>query len=316
MKLGNDLMLAKQCLEMGNLVAIPTETVYGLAANGLDADAVLRIFEAKKRPSFNPLILHVASIEKAKLLVSDFPPLAEILAQAFWPGPLTLVLPKAPQVPDTVTAGQDTVAIRMPSHPLTLALLNMLDFPLAAPSANPSGYISPTTAGHVAEQLGEQLCYILDGGACNVGLESTILKIEHDKAILLRAGGLEVERIEALTGEVAVFQSSEILAPGMLQSHYAPHKQVVVGDISANIPLYPLAEILVLGFQQAHPSIAPNRQLVLSPKGDLHEAARNVFSYLRQLDSMEGKVILAEWVPDIGLGRAINDRLKRAAADR
>src|SRR5688572_19362754 len=234
-KTGTDISLARQLLLNNELVAIPTETVYGLAANGLNADAVLKIYETKNRPSFNPLILHVADIEHAKALVEEFPPLAIKLAAKFWPGPLTLVLKKKSNVPDIVSAGLDSIGIRVPDHPLTLELLKSLDFPLAAPSANPSGYVSPTTPQHVQQQLGDKIKYILDGGSCIVGIESTILKVIDNEVTVLRLGGIELEKITAAIGTSGrLRQASEknsIEAPGMTDSHYAPRKKVLLGSI-------------------------------------------------------------------------------------
>ncbi|HXH19911.1 MAG TPA: L-threonylcarbamoyladenylate synthase [Chitinophagales bacterium] len=317
-KIGKDILLARQLLIKGELVAIPTETVYGLAANGLNADAVLKIYEAKNRPSFNPLILHAANIQKAKELVSDFPQKALQLAEKFWPGPLTLVLRKKNSVPDIVTAGLDTVGVRVPNHPLTLELLASLDFPLAAPSANPSGYVSPTLPQHVAEQLGARVAYILDGGKCAVGIESTILKVEDDVITVLRLGGIELEKIQEITGIPLRHQfhtPDKPESPGMLASHYAPGKKLVLGDIEENLRNCTGMKIGVLVFSKSRKDKLPAgaQELILSSAGDLHEAARNLFSHLRQLDDSDAEVILAEPVPDEGLGRAINDRLRRAA---
>lgn len=315
LKLGKDIAVAKAHLKKGELVAIPTETVYGLAANGFDAMAVARIYEAKQRPAFNPLILHVADIERVNRLVSNFPDKARKLAEAFWPGPLTLVLPKSELVPELVTAGNQTVAVRVPRHSITLELLQQLDFPLAAPSANPSGYISPTQPQHVLDQLDNKVAYVLDGGPSEVGLESTIVKVdEHDVVTLLRPGGLELEAIEELVGEVQQLKGSKIEAPGMLSSHYAPGKQVLIGDPEELSAAYP--DALVLAYKQTLRSIPFDRQLVLSPSGNLREAAANLFSYLRQLDGQTGSHIIVEPVPDHDLGLAINDRLCRAAAER
>src|ERR1035437_8374682 len=203
-KIGIDIEKAKQILQEGGLVAIPTETVYGLAANALNKDAVFKIIEAKNRPHFDPLIIHTDSIEKVKLHVSDFPQWAQQLANAFWPGPLTLLLPKKNSIPDLVTSGLPQVAVRIPNHPLTLQLLKSLDFPLAAPSANPFGYVSPTNAEHVAAQLQGSVDYILDGGPCDVGIESTIVGFEDGKITIYRLGGLAIEDIEKLVGKVQV----------------------------------------------------------------------------------------------------------------
>lgn len=294
------------------IVAIPTETVYGLAANAFDESAVLKVFEAKQRPSFDPLIVHVGSLGDACSVVRELPPGAEALMHAFWPGPLTLVLPKRAEVPDVVTSGLDTVGVRMPAHPLTRALLARLGFPLAAPSANPFGYVSPTTAQHVAEQLGERIPYILDGGPCAVGVESTILGWEDGRWVLYRPGGIALEDIEAVIGSVAQAVKQVLpAAPGMLESHYAPRKPVHVGDIDALLRRFAGRRIGIISFRQEHPG---HRCEVLSERGDLAEAARNLFAVLRDLDASECAVILAERFPDEGLGRAINDRLRRAAA--
>ncbi len=294
------------------IVAIPTETVYGLAANAFDESAVLKVFEAKQRPSFDPLIVHVGSLGDACSVVRELPPGAEALMHAFWPGPLTLVLPKRAEVPDVVTSGLDTVGVRMPAHPLTRALLARLGFPLAAPSANPFGYVSPTTAQHVAEQLGERVPYILDGGPCAVGVESTILGWEDGRWVLYRPGGIALEDIEAVIGSVAQAVKQVLpAAPGMLESHYAPRKPVHVGDIDALLRRFAGRRIGIISFRQEHPG---HRCEVLSERGDLAEAARNLFAVLRDLDGSECAVILAERFPDEGLGRAINDRLRRAAA--
>lgn len=324
--IGTDLDEAARLLSAGELVAIPTETVYGLAANAFDEAAVLKVFEAKQRPAFDPLIVHVHSIEQLAGAVREVPPEAEALMKAFWPGPLTLVLPKHPRIPDLVTSGLDTVAVRMPAHPLTLELLRALPFPLAAPSANPFGYVSPTNAQHVADQLGERIPYILDGGPCAVGVESTILGLEPDLIphtshfkpptsswVLYRAGGVPVEAIENVIGTVRP-QVKHVLpvAPGMLESHYAPRKPVFIGDIRALLKQHP-GRAAVISFSTKHEAW---RCEVLSPSRDLNEAARHLFATLRALDASEADMILAEVFPDEGLGRAINDRLRRAAAKR
>jgi len=227
---GTDLILAKKLLTEGKLVAIPTETVYGLAANGLDETAVAGIFSAKNRPTFDPLILHVASIEQAQSLCTDWPEMADKLARAFWPGPLTLILPKADHVPDLTTSGQPTVGIRMPNNRLTLELLSTLPFPLAAPSANPFGYVSPTNAQHVADQLGDSIDYILDDGDCSVGIESTIITIDNGTPKVLRLGGLSLERIADVLGFPVLEhlnQNSNPQAPGQLDQHYSPRCKLI-----------------------------------------------------------------------------------------
>ncbi|GAB2606675.1 L-threonylcarbamoyladenylate synthase [Belliella aquatica] len=316
-EIGKDIAKAKQILEAGDLVGIPTETVYGLAGNALDADAVAKIFETKKRPSFDPLILHTSKIDRVLDFVIEIPEELKPLAEAFWPGPLTLLLPRKSIVPDLVTSGLDTVAVRIPSHPLTRELLAALDFPLAAPSANPFGYISPTQASHVNDQLGEKIDYILDGGSCEVGLESTIAGLEDGQVTVYRLGGLDVKRIEKVVGKVQVMthSSSNPKAPGLLKSHYAPTKPFVLGDLKKLIEEYTNKgiEFAVLSFNDSFQSMIGERNFVLSPEADLHEAAKNLFAAMRILDSMDVSVILAELLPDEGLGKAVNDRLRRAS---
>jgi len=312
---GSDISQARTILTAGNTVAIPTETVYGLAANALNTAAVAQIFSIKKRPTFDPLIVHTHSIDALYSFVRELPEAARLLAEAFWPGPLTLLLPKKSIIPDLVTSGLDRVAVRIPDHPLTLALLQSLDFPLAAPSANPFGYISPTTAQHVADQLGNEVEYILDGGASNVGVESTIVGWEDGKATVMRVGGLSIEAIENVIGKVNVLavSSSNPAAPGMLKSHYAPRIPMRAGNISELIQQYTSKKIAVLSFQHAYPAVHMN--YILSKTGDLNEAAQHLFAAMRELDATDADIILTEFVPATGLGLAINDRLKRACAE-
>jgi L-threonylcarbamoyladenylate synthase len=294
-------------------VAIPTETVYGLAGNALNKDAIVKIFEVKARPQFDPLIVHVPSLHHAENYVEDIPDQAVVLTSSFWPGPLTLLLKKKSIIPDLVTSGLDTVGIRCPDHALTKSLLNLLPFPLAAPSANPFGYVSPTTPAHVNEQLGNKIAYILDGGACTVGIESTIIGFENSLPVVYRMGGLSLEDIEEVIGKINVqaHSTSNPKAPGQLKSHYAPSKRVVIGEIRMLLQKYPAHCSALLTFKADYNS---PYQIILSPSGSLEEAAQNLFAALRQLDKMPADIILAEFVPDIGLGRAINDRLRRAAA--
>lgn len=313
---GTDWTYAATLLKAGQLVAIPTETVYGLAGNAFSGQAVAEIFAVKQRPSFDPLIVHTCSIDRLEQLVLEFPDIARRLAARFMPGPLTLLLPKAPHLPDIVTASSPLVALRIPSHPLTLRLLDALDFPLAAPSANPFGYISPTSAGHVAQQLGDKIPYILDGGPCTVGLESTIIGFPDGLPVVYRKGGISVEAIEAEIGPVKVrpHSSSNPLAPGMLKSHYAPRTPFFLGDISALLRLHAGKRAGVLSFQQHFQNVPDEYQVQLSPKGDFTEAARNLFAAMRHLDGLGLDLIAAELLPEKDLGRAINDRLRRAAA--
>lgn len=311
-EIGKDINKAKQLLEQGELVAIPTETVYGLAGNALDIEAVSKIFVVKNRPRFDPLIIHISSFSQASLYAENIPEKAGKLAEIFWPGPLTLLLERKNNIPDLVTAGLATVGIRCPDHPLTTSLLETLDFPLAAPSANPFGYVSPTTPAHVQDQLGEKIAYILDGGPCRVGLESTIIGFDNETGIVFRSGGLKYEDIEKVIGKVIVqtHTSSNPKAPGQLHSHYAPGKKIIIGKLPDLIPRFSSHAAGILSFQK---DFKQPVQFILSPSGDLEEAARQFFSALRTFDKLPIEVILAEYVPDTGLGRAINDRLRRAS---
>ncbi len=313
-EIGTDIFKAKALLEKGELVAIPTETVYGLAGNALDISAVTKIFSVKDRPHFDPLIVHVPDLERAKNYVEEIPERARLLTKNFWPGPLTLLLSRKSIIPDLVTSGLKTVGIRSPNHPLTIELLRSLSFPLAAPSANPFGYISPTRPEHVNEQLGDKISYILDGGVCTVGIESTILGFENDHTIVYRMGGLSVEAIEQQVGKISIqlHSSSNPKAPGQLKNHYAPTKKMVLGNLPQLITQYGRTKVGILSYQT---DFEVQYQFILTPAGKLEEAAQNLFSGLRTLDKMPVEIILAELVPEIGLGRAINDRLKRAAAE-
>ena len=311
-RIATDLLEAQSLLKSGKLVAIPTETVYGLAANALNADAVIHIFETKNRPHFDPLIVHVGGMDQVDVVAAHIPEVAYRLMEALWPGPLTIVLQKHERVPHIVTSGLDTVGVRMPDHALTLELLRSLNFPLAAPSANPFGYISPTSALHVAEQLGDRIPLILDGGECTIGVESTIIDCSADNPTILRLGGTAVETIEEIIGSVQVnaISTSSPQAPGMLHSHYAPRKPMLVGNIHELLHEYG-SDVSILSFKDSFHNF---RNIRLSETGDLHEAARNLFAAMRKLDADQHTIIIAEFVPDYGLGRAINDRLKRAAA--
>ncbi|MPR36812.1 L-threonylcarbamoyladenylate synthase [Salmonirosea aquatica] len=313
--IGRNVQKAAELLRRGQLVAIPTETVYGLGANALDNRAVLSIFETKNRPTFDPLIVHADSLESLAPYILNLPWQARSLAEAFWPGPLTLVLPKGPLIADLVTSGLPSVAVRVPNHPLTLELLKVLGFPLAAPSANPFGYISPTTATHVAAQLGKAIPYILDGGECQVGIESTIVSFEGGKPTVLRLGGLPLEAIESVVGEVSttLHSSSNPQAPGMLKSHYAPRKPLYLGSREQVLAQLAFPDRGGLFFQDSPELDGLSNSLVLSPSGDLREAAHHLFGYLRQLDALPIRSIWAEKLPERDLGRAINDRLFRAS---
>jgi len=317
-EIGTDISKSCALLKAGQLVAIPTETVYGLAANALDLTAVGTIFEAKSRPTFDPLIVHIGGLKDLPRYSSDIPAPLLRLAEAFWPGPLTLLLPKADCIPDMVTSGLPRVGIRVPDHALTLKLLAHLDLPLAAPSANPFGYISPTTPAHVEAQLGNKIPYILDGGPCGVGIESTIVGMEDEQVVIYRLGGLALAEIEAEVGRVVLRQNnnSNPRAPGQLDSHYAPRTPLMIGDLKELVPKH-LARgdsIAILSLGTYFEDIPASVQQQLSPSGDIVEAAANLFAAMRTLDGCGADLILAEFVPEQGLGWAINDRLKRAAS--
>jgi L-threonylcarbamoyladenylate synthase len=312
---GKNIEEAARLLSQGQLVAIPTETVYGLAANALDETAVLAIFAAKNRPFFDPLIVHTHNIESLYRYAVLSDERLRLLAQHFWPGPLTLLLPKTELIPDLVTSGLNQVAIRIPNHPLTLRLLQSLPFPLAAPSANPFGYVSPTQSSHVNDQLGKQVAYILEGGPSTVGLESTIVGMEDQTLCIYRLGGLAIEDIENVAGpaELRLNQSSNPKAPGQLKSHYAPKTKLLLGPLNALLQTYAKVPKAVLYMGPSRTSEPNTLFLNLSESSNLNEAAIQLFKLLRMADNSGMELVLCEEVPEIGLGRAINDRLRRAA---
>jgi L-threonylcarbamoyladenylate synthase len=310
-----DIQKAVSILNNDDVVAIPTETVYGLAGNIFSEKAIRKIFEIKQRPLFNPLIVHVHSLESVEDLVSEFPEKARKLARAFWPGSLTLVLKKKPKVPDLITAGKDTVAIRMPNHPVTLYLLKTLSFPLAAPSANPFGCISPTRAAHVEGYFKDTIKMVLDGGDCKNGIESTIIGFEDDQPVLYRLGSISIEDITAVIGAIKIRNKKELApdAPGMLARHYAPKtKTFLVKDVASFVRKYSNKKIGVIRFKDRHDDAKMIHVEVLSKSGDLKEAASKLYSTLHKLDTLHLDMIVAETFPDYGLGKSINDRLFRA----
>ncbi len=309
---------AAEILRSGGLVAFPTETVYGLGADARSADACAKIFAVKRRPTFDPLIVHVES-EPALAGLCDFcDARARKLAAAFWPGPLTLVLPKTGAIADIVTSGLSTVAVRVPAHPVARALLAESKLPIAAPSANPFGYISPTAAEHVQSQLGRDVELVLDGGPCTVGVESTIVDLSSELPTLLRPGGIAVERIEAVVGELArAGPATTPKAPGQLPSHYAPRTRLVlVPAFGAEVRDGERAGLLAFRPPPKELRARCAAVEVLSEAGDLTEAAARLFAALHRLDAEQLDVIYAERVPPEGLGAAILDRLQRAAAAR
>jgi L-threonylcarbamoyladenylate synthase len=316
MKDAEVILKAAEIIRGGGIVAFPTETVYGLGANGYNPLAVARIFEVKRRPSFDPLILHVADPADVRKLVKEIPSSAKKLIEGFWPGPVTVVLLKEENIPDIVTAGLPSIAVRMPDHPMALSLIKESKCPIAAPSANPFGYLSPTTAEHVREQLGDQVDLILDGGPCTVGVESTIVSFLDGKPKLLRPGGVSLEEIESAIGEVEIrpIQEDRPSAPGMLSRHYAPRTPIVLDWSEKSLDSYKGRRIGMLAFRKPGTSLKFNHIEVLSKKGDLREAAANLFTAIRRLDDLKLDLILAESVPEVELGRAIMDRLRRATS--
>jgi L-threonylcarbamoyladenylate synthase len=323
---------AAEILRGGGLVAFPTETVYGLGADALNAKAVCRLFEVKKRPSFDPLIVHVSHPEEAYPLWRSASKTAKLLIRQFWPGPLTLVLPKTEAIPDVVTAGLPTVAVRMPDAKVAREIISLLGRPVAAPSANLFGYTSPTTAQAVSEDLGEAVDLILDGGPARIGIESTVLRIDGEECVLLRPGGVPVEEIEkALGAKLKPFkETAAVEAPGQLQSHYAPWTPFTLMDKSfpeftkEMDPLYRTCQrsqvawprLGLLAFDAKTDAHWFEAVEVLSEGGDLYEAAANLFRAVRKLDKMNLDLIIAERVPDKGIGLAVMDRLKKAAGGK
>ncbi len=313
-EIGTDLVKAKAILSKGGLVAVPTETVYGLAANALDPLAVAKIFEAKNRPTFDPLIVHISTIKELYKYTSQIDVQLSEIANKFWPGPLTILTKKKEVIPDIVSSGLENVAIRVPNHTLTLELLSSLDFPVAAPSANPFGYVSPTTAQHVYDQLKGKVDYILDGGACEVGVESTIISIENEELVVYRKGGITIQQLEdVFSGVVKVndFSDSNPAAPGMLKKHYSPNKEI---HLLNNETLVAETKEKVGFLRFNSPVSGFKNQFILSENSSLEEAAHRLFQGLRYLDSLPIEKIYLEFVPEEGLGIAINDRLKRVLA--
>jgi L-threonylcarbamoyladenylate synthase len=315
---GTDLEYAATLLRQSGVVAFPTETVYGLGAHARDADAVARVFDVKGRPRFDPLIVHVATPEDVAQVAASFPEMARELARNFWPGPLTLILPKAPSIPDLVTAGMGTVGIRVPAHPMALELLKRAAVPVAAPSANRFGSISPTTAAHVLGPLGDQIDYLVDGGPCDVGIESTIVHLGTSPASVLRLGGVSLEDLEDVIGPVrhdvsrTADSAEPQLSPGRLERHYSPDTPL---QIVATLPEPPVGgRVGLLTYQPVDDATGWAAVEVLSSSGCLREAAAHFYAALRRLDSLDLDRIVALRFPERSLGRALNDRLRRAAA--
>ncbi|MFY9253431.1 MAG: L-threonylcarbamoyladenylate synthase [Fuerstiella sp.] len=315
----NSAAEAADLLKNGRLVAFPTETVYGLGADARNSDSVAGIFESKQRPTFDPLIVHVANESAARRLVTEFSPLAERLAAAFWPGPLTLVLPKRPEISDLVTSGLPGVGVRVPNHPVALELLRLAGCPIAAPSANLFGRISPTTAQHVLDGLNGRIDGVLDGGACGVGVESTVLSLMTEQPTVLRPGGLPIEDIEAVIGPVlrasanSALDDAAQLAPGMLSRHYSPTTLLRLIEPDSFAIAMEGQKCGLMTYGPIHDNGNFSKVQQLSEFSDLKTCAANFFAALRSLDAAGLDVIIARRFPETGLGIALNDRLQRAA---
>jgi L-threonylcarbamoyladenylate synthase len=311
---GKDIQIAVEHLLRGELVAIPTETVYGLAANALDEKAVVRIYEVKQRPLHNPLIIHVADPEQIARYTTGIPDAALNLLHKFAPGPLTLLLPRNSSIPDIVTAGSPLVAVRIPAHPMTLELLRRTSIPLAAPSANPFGYISPTTAGHVEKMLGDKIPYILDGGPCDAGIESTIIGFPEGVPTIYREGAIPKDQIEELIAPVAVFEGKKIHAPGMSAVHYSPNTPLILcDDVEQAIRYHDHFKIGVITYGSYATGVTANNQWILCKDNNWEAAAHNLYAALHEMDERNYELMIAKTFPENGLGSALNDRLRRAA---
>ncbi|MEM9227796.1 MAG: L-threonylcarbamoyladenylate synthase [Verrucomicrobiota bacterium] len=316
-----DIQEAARYLRSGQLVALPTETVYGLAGNALDESAVQRIFAVKGRPLIDPLIVHVSSLKQTEDLVERLPTVAKPLMEAFWPGPLTLILPKAESVPSLVTAGRHTVGLRMPSHPLTLRILEAAARPVAAPSANPFGYISPTSAQHVLDNLGGRITAVVDGGPCQRGIESTILDLSGDQPAILRHGPISLQELKAVLGQEILARSSggeaqSLRAPGRFKRHYSPRTPLTLlptGELPPQATDKQAAWI-ALSRERAEAASSAYSRYWLSETGELEGVARELFALLRKVDSTGLECIYLELPPDKGIGTALKDRMLRAAA--
>ena len=310
--ISKDINLAIEILKQDGIIGLPTETVYGLAARMSSEMAIKKIFELKNRPLTNPLIVHLAKAEDLLLVAENIPPLALTLAEHFWPGPLTVLLPKTDKVPDIVCSGSPFAGFRVPDHALTLALLRQLDFPLAAPSANPFGYISPTRVSHVLDQLGTRIDGILDGGNCAVGIESTVIGAGEGCIEIYRAGAITGEELEKVGGLPVKYKSGSEhpTAPGMLESHYAPRKAFLLETTESSSS----ERTAWLRFSSYKEGVSKEQQFLLAESGQLRTAAQNLFALMRELDQDERfDRIIAELVPEEGLGVAVNDKLRKAA---
>lgn len=314
--ISNNIKLAASLLAQEEIIGFPTETVYGLAGNAFSEKAIQKIYSTKKRPSFNPLIVHIKGIEDLEKIAVEISAKAYELASRFWPGPLTLILKKQPHISDSITAGKETVAVRIPRHEVALELLSQLNFPLVAPSANPFGSISPTKANHVEEYFKEQIPMVLEGGDCKSGVESTIVGFEEEKIILYRYGAISKEEIEDVVGPVMVFNkdNKSPKAPGMVLKHYAPStKFILTNNVKEELLKHKGKRIGLLLFKDEIYGAEVDKQIILSSNGSLEEAASRLYNTLHEMDRLHLELIIAERFPDVDLGATINDRLERAS---
>ncbi|MCC6703152.1 MAG: threonylcarbamoyl-AMP synthase [Fluviicola sp.] len=315
--LTKNIELASKALKKEQIIGFPTETVYGLAGNAFSEKAIKSIFELKNRPFNNPLIVHISSMLQLHEVAIEIPEKAFLLAKHFWPGPLTFILKKHPQIPLLVTANQATVAVRMPNHPMALKLLDQLNFPLVAPSANPYQAISPTKAEHVEQYFKDQLQVILDGGPCEHGIESTIVGFEGDSIIVYREGSVTLKQLEKIADKLTLKsnENHSPVAPGMHSKHYAPKTpSILTNQLKTVIEQNEYLKIGILTFKETRLKYPVAIQFYLTQNGNLKEAAKNLYAKLHELDAFDLDLIIFEKAPDRGLGKTINDRLKRAAS--
>jgi len=315
-QISKNIQLAVDLLNNEEIIGFPTETVYGLAGNIFSEKAVNSIFDVKQRPKTNPLIVHIAKIEHLDKIANEIPENAIKLANTFWPGPMTLLLKKNDSIPDYITAGKDSVAVRIPNHTMALEILHAIDFPLAAPSANPFGMISPTTAKHVADFFPNKIKAVFDGGDCENGIESTIVGFDNENVIVYRLGAISIENIEKIVGTTTQFtnENHSPVAPGMMKKHYAPNTNFILTDkISIEIEKNNHLRIGILTFDKNYDSSAILHKEILSKSSNFSEASKKLYAAMHRLDQLDLDLIIAERFPDYDLGKSINDRLTRAS---
>jgi L-threonylcarbamoyladenylate synthase len=314
--ISTDIQQATSLLQADELIAIPTETVYGLAGNALSTPAIKKIYDVKKRPYHNPLIVHLYESSQIQKYTESPSEMGVYLLNKYSPGPLTVIFQKNSLIPDIVTAGMNQVALRIPKHPITLSLLSELEFPIAAPSANPFGYISPTTPAHVLQQLGSTIPFILDGGPCQKGVESTVISASDNQIIVHRLGAFDIDLLFEEDPNLVILnhETGKLTSPGMLKQHYSPRTRLHIYPIQFKAEEHSHLKIGFIGFTTIPSDLPIAHSIVLSKEGDLDEAAFHLYDALHRLDAMQLDLILIETVPSKGLGMAINDRINRAVA--